>query len=247
MLSNDNDRQALREPFAGLVASRSRWARLLDGALDLVFPPRCESCGRVDHVWCGRCLHTLEIEPVQTCKRHAEQMAVYSAGKHDGIVAQAIHAFKYQNATTLYQPLAARLARVMADSGLQADCIMPVPLHPRREAERGYNQASLMAWELAQKTGIPARFDLLQRERHTGAQVGLDRAGRLQNVAGAFAAHPDSAGLRVVVVDDVSTSGATLWHCAAALQSAGATHIDGLTVTVADSAAVTDDSLRNSH
>lgn len=247
MLPNDNHRQALTEPLAGLVASRSRWARLLDHALDLVFPPRCESCGRVDHVWCGRCLHALEAAPVGTFKRDVREMAVYSAGKHDGIVAQAIHAFKYQNAPKLHQPLAQRLARVMATTCLQADCIIPVPLHPRREAERGYNQAALMAWELAQETGIPARFDLLTRQRDTGAQVGLDRAGRLQNVVGAFVAQPDCAGLRVVVVDDVSTSGATLWHCAVALQSVGAAHINGLTVTVADFATVADDFLRHSH
>jgi ComF family protein len=105
--------------------------------------------------------------------------------------------------------------------------ILPVPLHQRRLRERGYNQAWEMARPLARLLGIPCRHDVLQRVRHTDAQTGLDAAQRRHNLRGAFALREEGAlPSHVVVLDDVSTTGATLAECARVLKRAGVSRVD---------------------
>jgi ComF family protein len=141
-----------------------------------------------------------------------------------------IHHFKYRNARALAAPLAARLITAWREAGLSADLIVPVPLHASRAAERGYNQSALLARGLGSAVGVVVAEDLLVRERATLQQTHLNRRERSQNVSGAFASRRNLPGLRVVLIDDVCTTGATLEACATALRAAGAVHVQGLTV-----------------
>jgi ComF family protein len=131
-------------------------------------------------------------------------------------------------------PLGDRLAVRLAALHWPVDVIVPVPLHPARLAERGYNQSALLADRLAALTGLPCAPQAVVRQRQTQSQVGLDQAQRQANMAGAFVARPEAAaGHTLLLVDDVYTSGSTLAACAEAALAAGARAVYGLTVTAA--------------
>lgn len=159
-----------------------------------------------------------------------------AVGFYDGALREIIHAFKYQGRRSLARPLAERLRSAGADLLAGADIAVPVPLHPRRQRQRGFNQAA----DLARGLGLPA-VDALRRTRPTRSQVELPAAQRHGNVRGAFEAvaartarpwrpaMPPLDGLVVVLVDDVSTTGATLDACARALKAAGAREVRALT------------------
>jgi ComF family protein len=123
------------------------------------------------------------------------------------------------------------LVEYQVSNRLPADVIVPVPLHPDREAERGYNQAGLLARALAEQVGLPIREDGLMRVRATSPQVTLNAKERQSNVAGAFRVGKGHiAGKRVLLIDDVCTTGATIEACAQALKAEGAQSAWGLTV-----------------
>jgi ComF family protein len=133
------------------------------------------------------------------------------------------------------------LARAGAELIEAADLIAPVPLHRWRLFRRRYNQAGLLAQALGRVADCPVAPDLLVRRRSTPSQGGLGRAGRRRNVAGAFALRPGREarvrGRRILLIDDVHTTGATLGECARVLRRAGAASVDALTlarVTLAD-------------
>jgi ComF family protein len=139
---------------------------------------------------------------------------------------------KYHDRRTLAADLGALLAQRLEElrADWQPDGIVPVPIHPQRRRERGFNQADLLAAATAERCGLPFR-DVLERTRNTPPQVGLPRDVRRQNVHGAFvilaAASP---GVRPVLIDDVQTTGATLEAAAQALRAAGARAVYALTV-----------------
>ncbi|MHB1357740.1 MAG: ComF family protein, partial [Anaerolineae bacterium] len=109
--------------------------------------------------------------------------------------------------------------------------IVPIPLHPARVRERGYNQSTLLAQALGKRLGIPSAEDVVRRARNTKSQVGLSRSERLQNMTGAFASLRNLAGApRILLIDDVCTTGATLEACAEVLIAAGAGSIHALTL-----------------
>ncbi len=144
-----------------------------------------------------------------------------------------IHALKYEGNTRLAQPLGQMLAYSYRYYGLTADAIIPVPLHTERQKARGYNHATLLAHNLARHIGIAVRNDILIRHRATPPQVGLTASERNRNMAGAFACSPQSAtgmlaGRTIGIIDDVTTTGATLAACAAPLFAAGASTVWGL-------------------
>ena len=150
-------------------------------------------------------------------------------GAHTGILRDGVHSLKYEDNTSAAAPLAALLARRIPRDHI--DAIVPVPLGPQRYAERGYNQAAMLADELARILSIPVHPTLLTRVRETRPQVGLTREERKENVANAFEASPAAAGKHWLVVDDVCTTGATLGACADALHAAGAGDVYAATVT----------------
>ncbi len=156
---------------------------------------------------------------------------VQAAVAFEGAVRQAIHELKYGGRAELAPPLAELLVTAWGRGLFPVDCVMPVPLHPRRIRERGYNQATLIAEVFAQQTHLPILADALVRARMTESQTSLGAFARRKNVEGAFRARSAPVrGLSILLVDDVCTTGSTLQACADALRESGASQVYALTV-----------------
>ncbi len=194
--------------------------------------PLCQLCGRPF----VSALAALARRPLcHVCRRgvYAFELA-RSYGAYDGPMVQAITLLKYHAVTPLGGWFAARLAELAAHQpeAFAADVVVPVPLHATRLRERGYNQAELIARPLAKRLGLRFRSYLLVRTRPRPDKLRLSRQERWRTVRGAYAIRAGNRvdNLRVLLVDDVFTSGATLDACARALRNAGAASVLGLTV-----------------
>ena len=200
--------------------------------VDLVFPPTCANCGRVDARFCAICRRALARYPHEISHQAVDHLDRLSAtGKQQGLLANAVKAFKYEDATNLCDILAERLVLTLREQDWRIDAVSPVPLHADRLLERGYNQAALLGEQLAQTLGIRFEPGLLRRIRSTSQQAQLSSSERLRNVVGAFQADPAVRGLSVLLVDDVVTTGATLSECAAALRARDAADVYGIAVS----------------
>lgn len=200
--------------------------RLVWRALDLLFPRGCVACdGDVEPqgVLCGTCGSRTDLAPPAALL--LDGIPAYTAVPFAGPLSDAVHRFKYGARPDLAAQLAALAGSALAELDPPSDSLLvPVPLHPRRVAERGYNQSALLAGQLAQQRGLGFAPLALHRLRATGQQVGRNRAQRLTNVADAFAVRQRGAlvGQPVVVVDDVVTTGATATACIQPLRADGA-------------------------
>jgi ComF family protein len=143
---------------------------------------------------------------------------------------EAIHELKYNNGRALAGPLGLRMAAYWQDHRYEADVIVPVPLHRARLKERGYNQSALLARVLADATGICLDERIIERHRATQQQALLSAAERRENVRDAFTCRGSASGRRIVLVDDVTTTGATLEACGAALRAGGADSVWAFTL-----------------
>ena len=197
---------------------------------ELVAPTRCAACdGAVQNrsVFCAGCASTVERAPLAAEHGSADYVAAFEYG---GAVANAIGRLKYEERSDL----APRLARAMEQAARtfdgSVDLVVPVPLHPRRLAQRGYNQAALLAGPIARVLGVPVRTRALVRVRDTPQQVAMDRERRQTNMREAFEAHDRrlASGKSILLVDDVRTTGATLDGCVRALHEVGARRIVAL-------------------
>jgi competence protein ComFC len=183
--------------------------------------PFCEKCsepftGAITQTFaCANCEHrTLHFDSA---------VAVY---RSRGLVRKLVHEFKYGHHRHLRHPLADWLGETLSDSRLHGrhfDLLVPVPLHPARERERGFNQAALLAELLAKRANLPVR-PVLERIRYTTTQTAYDRSERMENLRDAFRLRKnrDVRGLHVLLIDDVLTTGSTLSECARMLKRAGA-------------------------
>lgn len=232
-----------------MMGEAQRWLRRLESSvLDLLFPSRCVGCGSPGSWLCPDCRQAIALilppfcprcgrpadrrEPCSLCRHSPPALdGIRSVAYHEGALREAIHRFKYRNGRGLAGPLGELLANYVVEHSLPADVLVPVPLHPARLADRGFNQAALLAGEMGQHLGVPVVADSLLRVRHTRQQVGLNAEERRVNVADAFACRDDRlAGRRVLLIDDVYTTGATLDACGLALATAGTTSAWGLTL-----------------
>lgn len=173
--------------------------------------------------------------PCTACVRSAPIAALWVACPlRQPILRQAIEALKYDGVTELAEPLSEILARYLLhlrNSGIllpDFDGIVPVPLHRRKYLFRGFNQAGLLAAAIHRRFGWPLMEGAVIRSRATAAQVGRSRRSRLRNVANAFVAPAPLTGRRLLLLDDVVTTGSTLRACAKALQEAGAASVTAL-------------------
>jgi len=150
----------------------------------------------------------------------------------EGAVREAIHQLKYRSVKALAAPLAQLVGEYLSEKSLPFEVMVPVPLHPHRLRNRGYNQSLLVAQELAEIRSMPLVEDVLVRLSDTSPQAKTRSAEeRQKNVAQAFSCRRlELEGKRVLLIDDVCTSGATLNACAAALKAGGAASVWGLTV-----------------
>jgi ComF family protein len=159
--------------------------------------------------------------------------AAVSAFRSRGVVRKVMHDFKYGRQLHLRHLLGQWLAETMNDprlAGRRFNLIVPVPLHPARKRERGFNQAELLARELHRKSRIPVQ-SVLRRTRYTTTQTQFDRSERMENLRGAFRLRRgcNVQGLRMLLVDDVLTTGSTLSECAAVLKKGGALSVHAAT------------------
>jgi ComF family protein len=203
-------------------------------------PPLCDRCGDPLPAWREI---SIPLATCARCRRGAQDVDRGRAiGGYDGALRAIIHALKYEGRRSLARPLAELMRSRGAEMLRDADCVVPVPLHWSRRRQRGFNQAS----DLARHLGLSA-LRLLRRTRPTATQTGLSAARRHGNVRGAFAlvrglegreglvgreglAGQDGLeGLIVVLIDDVSTTGATLNACARVLKQAGVREVRALT------------------
>jgi ComF family protein len=228
-------------------------------ALDLLLPPRCLGCGAVVETQgrlCAPCWRGLAflgapecrlcgypmphvVPDAPLCPACAAEPPVYdrarAALRYDDASRRLILAFKHADRTDITPTLGQWLARAGSELLAEADLVAPVPLHRWRLLRRGYNQAALLAAALTRDVGAALVPDLLQRVRATASQQGLGGRARQENVtAAAFRLYPwhrrRVEGRRVLLVDDVLTTGATVGACARVLRRAGALQIDVLTL-----------------
>jgi ComF family protein len=144
-------------------------------------------------------------------------------------VSKMVYGLKYRNLRASAPELAGLLAAHLKTAPMPADVLIPVPLHRRRERERGYNQSELLARELGQLTGVPVATEVLRRTMDTPPQVSMSgHRERRRNIANAFQCTGEVSGQRVLLIDDVVTTGSTMAACAAPLKAAGATSVWGL-------------------
>ncbi len=224
------------------------WLAKLKGiAVNLLFPQWCVGCGKGGDFICPSCCRSLPRIMPPLCPRcgkpqpsgilcpgcvswQAEIDGIRSPFRFDGVIRQAIHQLKYRNLRALAVTLAKLLQDYLATNPMPGEVLVPVPLHPKRVRERGYNQSSLLAKELGKLTSLPVVDDCLIRQRHTPPQAKTPTVDeRRNNVANAFTCRDSRLQDRqVLLIDDVSTSGATLDACATALKVAGAATVWGL-------------------
>lgn len=240
------------ETFSG-SRSYEGMGTLWELALDVLLPRACAHCREdlsVPGPLCRDCASSLPPPPEPACVRCAGRRGTASpfcadcagrrfscrliraAAAHRGPAASLVHAFKFRGS----RPAAKAAGRTMAAALILRpelsgfDALAAVPVHPRRERERGYNQAELLAREVAAATGLPL-VDALERRRASAPSWKLGRVERRAELAGAYAARPGAgafvAGKRLLVVDDVAATGTTLEECAAALREAGAADVVG--------------------
>jgi ComF family protein len=212
--------------------------------LDVFFPPQCVYCKKIGQRICARCAAGIAWIDSRFCTRcglpqdsrtrHAcidgsSLEFVRSAAVFSGPVRKALHALKYDSDRSLAEQLIRLALPHWAAPIAEFDLLIPVPLGRKREQMRGYNQASLLAEALSRRVNIPTAAGCLTRIRETPTQVGLSHAARRENVADAFRAS-SVGGKKVLLVDDVCTTGATLMSCAEATSRAGAERTAALTL-----------------
>jgi ComF family protein len=211
---------ACRQPVGGHGLCASCWAKL-----SLIAPPYCERLGIPFAYDPGPGVLSMEAITDPPAYHRAR-----AAVRYDDVARALVHALKYGDRLDLAPTMGRWMARAGRELLADADALIPVPLHWRRLLARRFNQSGLLAKAIGQESGIPLAEAALKRVKATAQQVGLSQAERAQNVQGAFRVPAERkaevAGRRLVLVDDVLTSGATSDACARALLRAGARSVD---------------------
>jgi competence protein ComFC len=233
----------------GVIALSLSTGQLQEKLVDFFFPRRCVGCGEIGHFLCTRCQQKLPRLLQPFCKKCGKPESsgglcaacwghetaidgIRSVFRFEGVVRRAIHELKYRNLKAISGCLAILMADYLKDNQIDGEVLAPVPLHLRRLRERGYNQSSLLARELGKFIALPVIDDSLHRLKDSLPQARTTTVEeRRRNVARAFVC-PDEKliGKRIILIDDVCTSGATLEACAKAVKVAGAVSVWGLTL-----------------
>jgi ComF family protein len=238
------------ERIGGVVRSVMRHA------VDLALPPLCPACREpvISQALCADCWSKLNFIAPPYCERLGIPFAfdpgpgllsmqaiadppaygrARAAVRYDDVARTLVHALKYGDRLDLAPTLGQWMARAGRELLAEADAIVPVPLHWRRLWARRFNQSAMLAQTVGKQSGRPVIYDALKRIKPTAHQVGLTRAQRAENIQGAFrvsaAGKAAVAGRRLVLLDDVLTTGATAEGCTRALMRAGAANVDVLT------------------
>jgi len=230
------------QKFEGFAQSIARTA------LDWLFPPTCLGCGEEGVFICPECFSKIKLIPRDVCNYCGSytskkgkcpnchgKVLPYAGFRafayYDGVIRKAVHHLKYQNDLTIGRYLAGLQKLVYERTDWEVDLIVPIPISEQKRAERGYNQSERLVKPLSEFLNIPFSNDALIRINETSSQVGLNKEERRENVRQAFVAKTNPVkGKKVLVVDDVFTSGATMEAAATELRGAGASKVYCLTV-----------------
>lgn len=228
--------------------------KFLKVCLELVYPIKCPFCGKITGegicrecnkkivkieepfcMKCGKPLRKAEQEYCYDCKKGGH---VFEEGRglwvHKSPVSDALYAFKYQN-RRIYGEIFGRELVENFESYLrkrQIDLIIPIPLYKKKLRKRGYNQAEILARALSEGTGIPMNTRILIRQRETAPQKKLNDKERRKNIRGAFVVLKQVRGKKIVLIDDIYTTGSTLDEAALVLKKAGAQNVCFLTISI---------------
>lgn len=249
------ERWLMRLPPGRASTARSVAAELRSSLAEALLPQRCVACDRfgaalheacldvlprAEPPRCDRCWAPLAVARCDTiCSRCVEAPPALDGLRtpfvFGGAARRALLEAKFAGVSALLAPLA-REAAVLVAPGWAPEAVAAVPLHPARERRRGYNQAAIAAAEVARLLDVPAAPVLLRRVRATDAQARLHREERVENVRDAFAVaeRPGGVPRAVLLVDDVTTTGATLGAAAEALRAAGVRRVWGLALARED-------------
>lgn len=216
----------------------------IQGLLDFAFPPMCAGCGEFSEDpsgICTACMMKIDwyedafcltcggfIPTGESCERCLERsLLLFPAGNYVDPLKKAVVNYKFHGATALASTIAERAVRQFSERVNETEpaSLVPIPLHPGREHVRGYNQAEVFARALADRLNLPVQTELLFREKKRRPQARLRKSEREGNVAGVFVvdeeAASESSGCRILLIDDVVTSGATVREAAKSLEAAG--------------------------
>jgi competence protein ComFC len=225
------------------VSVHYRFKYAVSALLEFFLPPVCASCNKVGYIICDECLlrfHPL-TKPIYANLNDANSLSykhrlkqyplkyVWAAAVFQSPISDMIHKLKYNGQFALAAPLGEFMATAWDKSRINmAELVLPIPLHPQRKKERGYNQSELLARHFCEATNLAYNFQALHRIKYTTPQVGLNANSRMSNVKDAFwAKSEDIAGKRLLLVDDVFTTGSTLTQASNALFAAGASSVSG--------------------
>lgn len=233
------------------IAARSILSRLHTVGLNLLFPPTCLGCECTGALLCAHCAQSvLPVCPplcarcgrpyatarstCSLCSSMRSNITLRAAAIYAEPLRDAVHQLKYGGAVALADPLSRYLvaaqSRQLAD--IVFDAVVPIPLHKERLAERGYNQAEVLARAFCNRAGLSIEPLWLARRRETRSQVGLTARQRRINVSNAFVAHANVHRKRLLLIDDVYTTGSTLVAAAEAALAAGAAAVYGLALAI---------------
>jgi ComF family protein len=233
--------------------------RFIQGLGDLVFPPRCMACGVLlvgqgDATFCPECFSMIRFVAPPMCPccgipltgagvdhlcgdclvSRPPYAIARAVARYEAVLLDAIHVFKYKGKITTGEVLGKIMAEYVYPDFSIADysLIVPVPLHPKRLRERGFNQAVVLARVISMRFSIPLDFMTLRRHVFTEPQVSLGKDQRTANVRGAFVVKDGKKiqGQKIILVDDVYTTGSTVKECAGALMKHGAAEVAVLTL-----------------
>ena len=219
---------------------------LISRFLNILYPSLCPSCGNASDQWthspvcsacwsqikkytgpsCAICALPMVSEHARICGQCMQKAPPFSRviayGLYDGVLAEAIHQFKFHRVRRLSRPL----GNLLLDLDMpDADGIIPVPLRKKGLIERGFNQSLLISHIIAKRTGISLFTDSLRKTKDTAPQIGLSARERLMNLKNAFEVQGNVTDLRLLLVDDVITTGATVRECSKMLLKAGAKEV----------------------
>ncbi len=193
--------------------------------LDFAYPPCCAVCEadiEAAQLLCGSCWAEIVPRRFHPQTEHESDAfeQIVSLGPFTGVLQQAIYALKFRNQVRLGRALGERMGQCLTEQLAPLDCLLPVPLHPARQRERGFNQSAEIAAGLGAALGIPVCYGVVRRQKNTRQQALLSAEERRANLRGAFASVAAlPASIRIGIVDDVWTTGETLVSCAQAVGS----------------------------
>ena len=210
--------------------------------LQLIFPPKCIFCDSLLKIGskryiCDNCYHEIPFNYTEINSRGYVDKII-AACSYTGIIRKALIKFKFNDRPGFYRTLAQLFVETtgLYDRRDEFDVIVGIPLHKKRKSDRGYNQAQLLAKEISKKTGIADWSAILERPVYTEAQSLLNRDKRQKNIKGAFRVLDPKmiSGKKVLIIDDIVTTGSTLNECGIILKMCGATYVEAGVIAHAD-------------